>query len=363
MARSSRYLGDAEEASRVTQLPVTKLMGKDSDDLLALALLNQGIVDDNVLLPGETKEVGVGVGAALAAVNDVELVQGELEAGSESLDTGLELAILEGRQLVEQRQDSDRVDGDHEDLETSSEGPKVVEELVASLLNDSEETGEDRGCEDKGQELRLEQVGNEELGSLFVEAKLFFEDEGMVNRRGQAENLADNHEGQDEDNGVTDFTSEAFGSESEQEVTRPGPELRKDVEVDEGDVLKLAVETVDNAELGLGAAVGLGLVEDLLGDLLGENGGGTRLLENAILAEGEEGLEEVLADREAHDEALPWEERAIEEAREALLGGGTWLAIGPLRTNKLGCCTNCAMQCDDLPGESPWLRFGDEPWA
>ena len=121
---------------------------------------------------------------------------------------------------------------------------------------------------------------------------------------------------------MADFTGEARGSELEQEVTGPRPKLGTDVEVDEGDILDLAPKTVDNLELGLGAAVGLGLVEDLLGDLLGENGGGTGLLEDAVLADGEERLEEVLADREAHDEALPWEERAIEEAREALLDDG-----------------------------------------
>jgi hypothetical protein len=37
------------------------------------------------------------------------------------------------------------------------------------------------------------------------------------------------------------------------------------------------------------------------------------------LAHCEEGFEEVVADREGHDEALPWEERAVEEPREALM--------------------------------------------
>jgi hypothetical protein len=42
--------------------------------------------------------------------------------------------------------------------------------------------------------------------------------------------------------------------------------------VDEGDVLDLAVQVVDEGELGLGTAVGLALVEGLLGDLGGQDG-------------------------------------------------------------------------------------------
>lgn len=316
---SFTYLGDTKQAGRVTKLPVTKLVGKNGNNLLRLALLDQGIVDDNVLLPGEAKEVGVGVGAALAAVDDVELVQGELEAGGKGLDLCLELTVLEGRQLVEQGQDGDGVDGDHEDLEGDDEEPEVVEELVARLLDDLEEAGEEGGCEDKGQELRLDEVRDEELGGLLVEAKLFLEDKRLVDGGREAEDLADDGKGQDEDDGVADLAREARGREPEEQVAGPGPELGEDVKVHKGDVLELRVEAVDHLKLCLGAAVGLGLVKHLLGDLLGEDGRGLRVLEDAVLAEREEGLEEVLADREAHDELLPREERAVEEAREALL--------------------------------------------
>jgi hypothetical protein len=48
-------------------------MAQDGDDLLWLALLKQGVVDDNVLLPRQTIEVSIAVGATLAAINDVQL--------------------------------------------------------------------------------------------------------------------------------------------------------------------------------------------------------------------------------------------------------------------------------------------------
>ena len=68
------------------------------------------------------------------------------------------------------------------------------------------------------------------------------------------------------------------------------------------------------------ATIGLGLVEDILRDFLGKNFRGLDLLENAVLTEGKERFEEILADVEADDELLPREKRAVEEPRKALYG-------------------------------------------
>lgn len=62
----------------MTQAPVTKFVGEYGNDLLLGALLNKSIVDDDMLLPGETKEIGIAVSAALATINDVQLVKREL---------------------------------------------------------------------------------------------------------------------------------------------------------------------------------------------------------------------------------------------------------------------------------------------
>jgi hypothetical protein len=294
-------------------------VSKNSNNLIRLALLNESIVDDDVLLPGETKEIGVGVGASLASINDIELVERELEASSESFNLCLELTILERRQFVEQGQDSNGVDGDHEDLESNDEEPQVVEELVTSLLDDLEETSEERRRENEGESLGLDEIGDEELGRLLVETELLLKDESLINRRRKTKKLANNGESQDKDDSMADLSSEARRSPFKKKITSPGPQLRKDIEVHEGEILNLRVETVDDFKLCLGATVGLRLVEYFLGDFLGEDGGGTGFLEDAVLTESEERFEEVLAYGEAHDELLPWEERAIEEAREALL--------------------------------------------
>lgn len=149
------YLVDAKQLRGVPLLPVAQLVRQHGDDLLGLALLNQRVVDDNVLLPRQAEEVRVAVGAALAPVDDVQLVQRELEALRQGLDAVLELALLERRQLVEEREDGDGVDCDHEDLQAGGECPEVEEELVAGALDDCEEAGQDGGRQGEGEQVGL----------------------------------------------------------------------------------------------------------------------------------------------------------------------------------------------------------------
>jgi len=81
---------------------VTELVGEDGLDLGGGRLLEKSVVEDNLLGPRQAVEVGVRVGRALAAVNDVEVLEGELELGGEGLDAGAHLALGDGRELVEE---------------------------------------------------------------------------------------------------------------------------------------------------------------------------------------------------------------------------------------------------------------------
>ena len=71
--------------------------------------------------------------------------------------------------------------------------------------------------------------------------------------------------------------------------------------MDEKDILGLGVQVRDEAELALGAAVGLGFVEGFLVDFILEGFRRAGLAEDAVLAEGEEGFEDILPDGEAED--------------------------------------------------------------
>lgn len=75
------YLRDSKEACGVAELPVAELMSQNSENLFRLGLFQESIVDDNVLLPWKAVEECVGVSAALATIDDIQLVQGELELG------------------------------------------------------------------------------------------------------------------------------------------------------------------------------------------------------------------------------------------------------------------------------------------
>ena len=97
-----------------------------------------------------------------------------------------------------------------------------------------------------------------------------------------------------------------------------GPELRKDVEVDECSVLNLTVETTDESELRLGTSICLRFIVDFLRDFISENLGGFGVLKDAVLTEREEGFEKILADGESEDDILPWEERPVQKAGQTL---------------------------------------------
>jgi hypothetical protein len=99
---------------------------------------------------------------------------------SKSFDGDLERAGLERGKLVEQRDDGDGVDGDGEELDTESEQPKVVEELVTSLLNDLQESPAKRYTKRERKRLSFEQVGYPQTDSLLVEAELLLKDEVVV---------------------------------------------------------------------------------------------------------------------------------------------------------------------------------------
>lgn len=50
---------------------MTKLMTENGDHFLWFTLLNECIVDHNMLLPWQTKEIGIAVSTPLAAIDDV----------------------------------------------------------------------------------------------------------------------------------------------------------------------------------------------------------------------------------------------------------------------------------------------------
>lgn len=110
------YLRDTKESSSVSQAPVSEFMGQNGSDLLSLALLDQRIVNNNVLLPRQTEEVGIAVRTALASIDNIQLGERELELLGQCLNGCLKFSGFQWGELVEQGRDEDGPDGDHEHL-------------------------------------------------------------------------------------------------------------------------------------------------------------------------------------------------------------------------------------------------------
>jgi hypothetical protein len=239
-------------------------MAQDGDHLLGLALLKQGVVDNNVLLPGQTVEVSIAVGTTLAAINDVQLRERELELLGKVLNTGLDLTRLQRGQLVEQGQNSDGVDSDGEDLDEDSKEPQVVEERVTSLLDDLEDGADNWSSQNNTQHLALEHIRYPQLESLLVETELLLQHKCVVVRDRKREDSAENVETEDEQKRLRDLALESIGEVPRQHEARDTPKLRKDITVDENEILDLTIETGNEAELSLGATIRLKFIASLI---------------------------------------------------------------------------------------------------
>lgn len=316
-------------------------MAQHCNNLLRLALLEQSVIDDDVLLPRKTVEVSVTVSTALAAINDVQLRERELELLGQVLDTGLDLTGLQRRQLVEQRQDDDGVDSNSENLDEDTEQPQIVEERVTRLLDDLEHSADDRCPQHDTEHLTLEHIRDPELQRLLVETELLLEDECVVVRDRERENSAEYVETENEHERLRDLSLELAGKIPCQQETADAPKLREDIAVDENEILDLTIETGDETELGLCAAICLdryiphemavplalpwtwrcpylGLIEDFLRNLTLDHLGRRRPLENLVLPKRQETLQDKLPQRESHEHVLPWEERTVEKTRKLL---------------------------------------------
>lgn len=96
-------MSDTEKLGGVTKTPMAQLMAQNSDNFLGLALFNQSIIDNYVLLPGEAIEICIAVRAPLASINNVQFLEREVQLLGQVLNASLNRAGLKRRQLVKQR--------------------------------------------------------------------------------------------------------------------------------------------------------------------------------------------------------------------------------------------------------------------
>lgn len=293
-------------------------MTQNSNDLIRLALLNQRVVDNNVLLPGQTEKVRVAVRTPLATVDNIQFLKRELQFPSKVLNTRLQLTRLQRRQLVEQRQDSNRIDRDSENLNEHTKQPQVVEERVTSELDNLEHPTDNRSTQDNPEHLTLEHIRNPQLQRLLIEPEFLLENKRAVIRDRKRQNRTENIEPEEKHQRLADFTLEPSRKIPSERDTSDPPELREHVTVDKREILNLTVETSDETELGFGATVCLPLlttpfyvpmfvaplvtylrlIVDFLRNFIFKNLGRLCPLQDLVLPEGQESLQQVLTQRE-----------------------------------------------------------------
>lgn len=218
----------------LTEVPVAQLMTQNSLHLGRGALINQSVVDDNVLRPRQTVKVpGMGqhlrrlpsgqrvdsrvrVRAALAAINDVEVLERETELASQLVDTITQVTLGQGCELVEKWLDwcvslyivshdsmgyslkvgkmicsvnwikSLRIDlsfpNRHAktEVEYSHEEHEEWDKALAGPFDDLQETRQDRQTDGGAESVRLDLVHCPQVDSLLVEAVSLFEDKVVI---------------------------------------------------------------------------------------------------------------------------------------------------------------------------------------
>lgn len=158
----------------MSQTPVSQFMRQDCFDFAVFGFLEECIVENDFLFEeGKTGEVSIAMGAALAAVNDLQFGEREFEFGGQCFDLFTKWAGLERSELVEQWHNEDWIDGDTNDLYSKHEQPDVVEKDITSALNDPKKGAAKRNSESNAQCLTFEHVRDPETECLFIKPIMF----------------------------------------------------------------------------------------------------------------------------------------------------------------------------------------------
>ena len=168
------HLVDGKQLGGVALAPVTELMGQHRLDFLVGALFEKRVEDDNLLFPWKSREVGIAVRAPLAPVDDLQLRKRKLELVRKSVDCVLQRARLERSELVENRNDPDRVDSNEKYGHNQGKDPYIVKKALAGSLDNPERRAADWSAESNHKTLRLNLVHDPKLHRHLVEAEFLF---------------------------------------------------------------------------------------------------------------------------------------------------------------------------------------------
>lgn len=210
---------------------------QDGTDLLVVRVLHQSVKQDDALVLEKPIKVSVRVARTLATVNDKELGQWELDSTCQSLDHRTKFTLSERFDLVEERLDKRRVNGDHNKLERDPlwtcrqekgvstlswglheqesllisrslhlhEQPNVEVKVFTANLDDLEEPCKEGHSNCTSDKVAFDEVAEKQSKGLLVESMTFFNDKGRVEREWHRDGGVEDGHQREEYDGLADL--------------------------------------------------------------------------------------------------------------------------------------------------------------
>ena len=175
----------------------------------------------------------------------------------------MQVAAVEGRELVEERHDPgrrDELDGEHE---RGGGDPAPEPRQWPGPLEEREDDGQQRAAEQGGEHQALQGVGDERSHGRAVEAVAGLDDEGRVRAEGQAEH----DRGESERADVEQSRYQRSVAESAQQGVEPGEAAREPEDEDDGQVESTPDQPEAGARRGVALRAGVLVVVEDAGEL------------------------------------------------------------------------------------------------
>ena len=179
----------------VPVLEMAQLVRQHRLDLGRGQLAQQRVEKHHALGRAKAGEVGVGVGAAAAAVHHEQALGGKAAARHQLRDALFERFVLQRLKAVEQGGDEGGVDHKHQQAETHPRAPGPQPPPFARGLHQPQHQRGQRHANGQADQRGLEHVAQPQGPGHLVEAKALFDHEGLVERGGQLDQAVDDREG------------------------------------------------------------------------------------------------------------------------------------------------------------------------